>query len=250
MSNSLEPTARTAAPHVGDSDRLTDIVDGLIERLDLRASAGRVSCVRGSEHGKPWGQPHSARSHTAAGEHRTASERPALTCRDGQLVGRQDELAALRGFLVRAARSGDHMLWSGAPGVGKTAVLDAAVRLTTGGTLVLRAGGIPHEGDIGFSALNQLLRPVRTAIVDLSSAAGAQLAVACGFDTGARPDAGLVADAALALLREISTARPVLVVVDDLQCVDSASLETIDRLIRGRAGHAIGVLAAYRVGAG
>ena len=165
-------------------------------------------------------------------------------------MGRQDELADLRGFLVRAARSGDHMLWSGAPGVGKTAVLDAAVRLTTGGTLVLRAGGTPHEADIGFSALNQLLRPVRTAIVDLDSAAGAQLAVACGFDTGARPDAGLVADAALALLREISTARPVLVVVDDLQCVDSATLETIDRLIRGCAGHAIGVLAAYRVGAG
>ncbi len=165
-------------------------------------------------------------------------------------MGRQDELADLRGFLVRAARSGDHLLWSGAPGVGKTAVLDAAVRLTTVGTLVLRAGGTPHEADIGFSALNQLLRPVRTAIVDLDSAAGAQLAVACGFDTGARPDAGLVADAALALLREISTARPVLVVVDDLQCVDSATLETIDRLIRGCTGHAIGVLAAYRVGAG
>ena len=128
MSNSVEPTARTAAPREGDSDRLTDIVDGLIERLDLRASAGRASCIRGSEHGKPRGQPHSARSLTAAGEPRTASVRPAIACRDGQLVGRQDELAVLRGFLVRAARGGDHLLWSGAPGVGKTAVLDAAVR--------------------------------------------------------------------------------------------------------------------------
>ena len=250
MSNSFKPTARTAAPREGDSDRLTDIVDGLIERLDLRASAGRASCIRGSEHGKPRGQPHSARSLTAAGEPRTASVRPAIARRDGQLVGRQDELAVLRGFLVRAARSGDHLLWSGAPGVGKTAVLDAAVRLAAVGTLVLRAGGTPHEADIGFSGLNQLLRPVRTAIVDLDSDAGAQLAVACGFDTGTRPDAGLVADAALALLREISTARPVLVVVDDLQCVDPATLATIDRLIRGCTGHAIGVLAACRVGAG
>ena len=150
---------------------------------------------------------------------------------------------------MRAARSGDHLLWSGAPGVGKTAVLDAAVGLAAVGTLVLRAGGTPHEADIGFSGLNQLLRPVRKAIVDLDSDAGAQLAVACGFDTGTRPDAGLVADAALALLREISTARPVLLVVDDLQCVDPATLATIDRLIRGCTGHAIGVLAACRVGA-
>jgi DNA-binding CsgD family transcriptional regulator len=249
MSNPDKPTAPMAELREGDSDRLTDIVDGLIERLDLRASAGRASGIRGSERGKPWAQSHAARSLTAARDPRIASARPAIACMGGQLVGRQDELAHLRGFLVRAARSGDHLLWSGAPGVGKTAVLDAAVGLAAVGTLVLKSGGTRHEADIGFSGLNQLLRPARKAIIDLDSDAGAQLAVACGFDTGTRPDAGLVADATLALLREISTTRPVLLVVDDLQCVDPATLVTIDRLIRGCTGHAIGVLGAYRVGA-
>lgn len=148
MLDSRKPTTGTAQPRDDDTDRLTDIVDGLIERLNLRASTDRASGIGPSGSGSPWGHPHSVRRLAASGNPRPASDR-----RDGEFVGRQHELAALRDFLVHAARRGAHLSWSGTPGIGKTVVLDAAVRLAANGTVVLRAAPadhpwrtMPHQG--------------------------------------------------------------------------------------------------------
>src|SRR6201999_4093880 len=69
------------------------------------------------------------------------------------------------------------------------------------------------------------------------------------FERGQVPDVQSVADAMLTLLREFSRNRPVLVIVDDLQSMDPATLATVDCVIRGCQGCGLGVLAAYRAGA-
>jgi DNA-binding CsgD family transcriptional regulator len=220
-----------------ESDRLADIVDGLIERLDKRALADRASYFPQPDQDTARGQPQLPRGLASGGDPGTG------------LVGRESELSVLRAFVAAAAQRGDHLVWSGMPGIGKTALLNAAAGLATANTLVLRADGAPGEADIRFSGLNQLLRPVRTALDEFDSHAGRLLAVACGFDVGAAPDTQRVADAALALLRELSTARPVLVIIDDLQSVDPSTLATVHWMVRRCKGHGIGVLAAYRAGA-
>jgi DNA-binding CsgD family transcriptional regulator len=235
---------RTKNPRCA-SEPLTEIVDGLIERLGLRRSVEITAYHTASE-------PRQLRvaGYLEKGAGRKTALAPIVNAGNGgELIGREDEMSLLRAFLAEAALRGGHLMWCGMPGVGKTTILDAAVRLVGADTLVLRAAGSPHEADIRFSGLSQLLRPTRKAIDELAPDFGRPLTVACGFDMGRPPNPQLVADGALALLREISTARPVLLVVDDLQCVDRATLATIHWLIRHCRGHSIGLLATYRMGA-
>jgi AAA ATPase domain len=76
------------------------------------------------------------------------------------MIGRADERAAIGRLLAdsRAGRSGALVL-SGAPGVGKSALLAHAIDLAEG-MRVLQAGGVETEIDVAFAGLDQLLRPV------------------------------------------------------------------------------------------
>ena len=77
------------------------------------------------------------------------------------LTGRAGDLELIRSFVGMAAVRGGVLLLSGEPGVGKTALLDAAAsEASASGLRVLRAGGAEFEADISFSGLNQLLLPL------------------------------------------------------------------------------------------
>jgi transcriptional regulator of acetoin/glycerol metabolism len=70
----------------------------------------------------------------------------------GTLIGRDRELAFLRGFFQEAAVSSGAVLLSGEPGVGKTALLNAlADSASAAGTTVLRVAGAQFEGAAGSS---------------------------------------------------------------------------------------------------
>jgi predicted ATPase len=87
---------------------------------------------------------------------------PALpTPLPGSLIGRDGELARISEFVGRASRGGDAMLVTGEPGVGKTALLDAAAeRAMARGFRVLRASGVEFEADVPFAGLHQVLVPL------------------------------------------------------------------------------------------
>jgi MoxR-like ATPase len=86
------------------------------------------------------------------------ARRPGVT---EALVGRGRELELIRSFLDGAAVGGGALLLWGEPGVGKTALLDAAAEAASAaGFRVLRAAGAEFEAEVGFSSLSQLLLPV------------------------------------------------------------------------------------------
>src|ERR1700735_4088824 len=81
--------------------------------------------------------------------------------KQGELVGRDEDLAVIGAFLDELSDHGRALLLSGEPGIGKSALLNAAEVMAAGaGIRVLRASGAEFE-DAGFFGLNQLLLPLR-----------------------------------------------------------------------------------------
>lgn len=111
------------------------------------------------------------------------------------LIGRDDELVLINDFLGRSRSRGEPLLILGGPGIGKTALLDAAA---AAGTRVLRAAGTEFEAEIPFSGLHQVLCPLIGQFTRLSTAHRAVLSVALGFGSGSTPDQLVVASAVLA----------------------------------------------------
>ena len=167
----------------------------------------------------------------------------------GSLIGRDDDLEYITAFVGQAAVSGGALLLSGEAGVGKTALLEAAVaHAETAVCRVLRAAGAEFEGAVSFAGLNQLLRPLLGQARGLSVAFRRALAVALGVREGSPPDQLMLSNAALALLAEATGAGPVLVVVDDLPWLDRASAVVLGVVARRLAGSRVGFLAVSRSG--
>jgi DNA-binding CsgD family transcriptional regulator len=163
------------------------------------------------------------------------------------LVGRSCELAALTAFVERAGTRGEALLLLGEPGVGKTALLDAAARgAVEAGTLVLRAAGVQFEADLAFSGLHQVLLPLLDQFGRLEAVHGGALSAALGYAASPPPDRMLVSVATLTLLRHAAGTRPVLVIVDDIPWLDRATAGVLGFVARRLAASRVGFLAASR----
>ena len=176
---------------------------------------------------------------------------PSRAAMAAMLVGRDHELGLIASCLDNAAAEGAALVFSGEPGVGKTALLDAAVEAAAvAGTQVLRAAGSEFENEAKFSGLSRLLRPVLGELRQLSDAYRHALSVALGLGHGVLSDRLVVSNAVLALLRQARVTRPLLIVVDDLHWLDQSSAVVLGLVTRRLAGSRIGFLAAVRSGEG
>ncbi|MGH2446633.1 MAG: ATP-binding protein [Candidatus Limnocylindria bacterium] len=165
------------------------------------------------------------------------------------LVGRDAELDRLRAFLTTARTDGGALLVTGEPGVGKTELLDAASEsASAAGTRILHAAGIQFESGMSFSGLNQVLLPLLDALPQLPAVHRDALNVALGFADGAPPSRLVVSNAALVLLRKAGTARPLIVIIDDLPWLDRASAGVLSFVARRLDGSQVGLLGASRTG--
>lgn len=174
---------------------------------------------------------------------------PALRSMTIGLVGREQELKLLRSFVDDTVRSGGVLLLSGEPGVGKSVLLDTAAKAAmSAGALVLRSDGVEFLTDMSFSALSHVLEPLRQELDGLSPPYRDALMVALGISEGAAVDRLVVYGAAVALLRQAASTRPLLLVVDDLQWVDRASAAALAFVARRLTGSRVGFLAASRPG--
>jgi DNA-binding CsgD family transcriptional regulator len=170
--------------------------------------------------------------------------------RSVSLVGRDADLEVVGSFLEEAAIGGASIVILGDPGVGKSALLDAAAELAEAtGAQVLRAEGAEFEADISFSVLNQLLLPLRSNFGVLSSVHRAALETAIGIADGEIPERLVISTATLSLLSQVAASRPLVVIVDDLPWVDRASAGVLGFVARRTRSTQVGFLAAGRTGA-
>ena len=167
-----------------------------------------------------------------------------------ELIGRDRELEALRGFLRSAMRGGGAQLVVGEAGMGKSVLLDAAatVAARTAGARVLRASGVEFEADLGYAGLNQLLLPIADALPRLPSAQAAVLGAALGLEAATPPDPVALATATVGLLRHLAGTSPVVLAVDDLQWIDRASLLLLSVVARRLEGVGVALLLTQRAG--
>lgn len=166
------------------------------------------------------------------------------------LVGRDDELAALLGLLDAPEGSLTAAVVVGEAGIGKTTLsLQAAELAEARGYLVLSTR--PSEAEARFSfvgladliggvipeVLPRLPRPQRRAL---------EAALSLSESDGAIAEEGAVAFAFLNALKELAVRNRLLLVVDDVQWLDASSLALLRFALSRLAKHPVAVILTAR----
>ena len=110
--------------------------------------------------------------------------------------------------------------------MGKTALLDGAIRVATD-MGVTAVAGVEAEMDLGYAALHRLLLPILDRRSRLPRPQADALGSAFGLVSGPPPDRFLVGLATLTLLADAASSRPLLCVVDDAHWLDRESLDVL-----------------------
>jgi DNA-binding CsgD family transcriptional regulator len=162
------------------------------------------------------------------------------------LHGRREERQALERLLA-AVRDGQGraLAITGAPGVGKTALLESAIRSAPGFRIV-RAAGVESEMELAFAALHQLCEPMLDRLDGLPVPQRDALGVAFGLSAGNAPDRFLVGLAVLSLLSEVAEEQPLLCVVDDAHWLDRASAQAFAFVARRLLADSVALVFATR----
>jgi DNA-binding CsgD family transcriptional regulator len=148
-----------------------------------------------------------------------------------ELIGRDEEQAALAEFL-EAAQAGPRLLQlEGEAGIGKTSLWKAALSsASTADYRVLSAAPTEAESALPYAVLGDLLDPIpEEALASISMPLRAALEVAL-FRAPARQaptDHLAVSGAFLRVLRYLATDQPVLVALDDIQWTDGPSMRVV-----------------------
>jgi DNA-binding CsgD family transcriptional regulator len=165
------------------------------------------------------------------------------------LVGRDAELTLLTEMIGQAPGRGNAIVLLGDPGIGKTSLLRAAAtRAHQAGFTVLETAGVESEALLPYAGLHQLLRPVLSSAGALPTPLRRALLTAFGEDDQASPQPFFIALAALNLLAEVASRRPVLVAADDVQWLDQPTQEALAFLARRVNQDAVIIVAAVRTG--
>lgn len=169
------------------------------------------------------------------------------------LFGRDEELRTVDELVDGLPEHGSALLIQGAPGIGKSCLLDhAATRARNSGFTVLRASGVQAETHLPFAGLHQLTHTMTDRVSRLPPTQADALLGAFGM---AEPSPGasvpqffMIALAALSLLGDAAAGAPVLLVVDDAQWLDTPTLDVLGFIARRLGAEPLGLLLAHREG--
>lgn len=162
------------------------------------------------------------------------------------LIGRDAELAVLTATMARFQDDLSTVLvLRGESGVGKTALVDHAVR-SAGHCRLVRFTGVESERELSHAALHRLLRPFLPGIENLPQPQYLSLARAFGLVDGPAPGLFLVGLATLTLLAESAKETPLLCVIDDAQWMDRASIGVLTFVARRLLADRIGMFFCVR----
>lgn len=166
------------------------------------------------------------------------------------LVGRAAECRAIDRLLadVRGG-SGGALVVIGEPGIGKSSLLEYALRQASD-MRALRVLGVEAEAAVPYAGLHTLLRPVLNGLRELPERQARAIRVALGQDEEGATDALAVYSGVLALLAEAAWQEPLVVVVDDAHWLDAETVQAIGFAARRIAEESIGILFGARSGEG
>ncbi len=165
------------------------------------------------------------------------------------VVGRDQELAAIDAFLERSRSAPGVLLIEGEPGAGKTALLEAALDVTTSGVCVLWSRPVEAETRYAFSGLADLLGGVAERLdAELPEPQRHAIRSALLLERGSRktPDHRAVGAATLSILRRLADDAPVVVAIDDLHWLDHATARALAFALRRLRSEPVALLASRR----
>jgi DNA-binding CsgD family transcriptional regulator len=168
------------------------------------------------------------------------------------VIGRDDELAALGEFLSSLSSGPGALALVGEAGSGKTTLWLAGIEAARErGYPVLSARPTEAETRLSFAVLGDLLAgPLEESLDQLPEPQRRALEVALLLESprGAALDERTLAVAVLSVLRSLADEGPVLVAVDDLQWADSSSAAVLGFAWRRLRDERVGILATRRAG--
>ncbi|MDT0468141.1 ATP-binding protein [Streptomyces gibsoniae] len=170
------------------------------------------------------------------------------------LIGRHRETALLRSAVhdvLSGAGGGTAILLRGEASIGKTVLLDwVRTEARRRGCTTLRAVGCETEEGQAFGALHQVLGPLmERPSPAVSRHRREALESALGLRDAQPQSSFMIGAAALALLAEASRIRPVVLLLDDVQWIDTSSAAVFSFLCRRLAGLPMVIVSAGRPGA-
>lgn len=162
------------------------------------------------------------------------------------LVGRRTECEALDDLLmgVRGGRSAA-LLVHGEAGIGKTALLEYALRNATD-CRIGRATGIESEMELAFGGLHQLCAPFLDRVDRLPVPQREALGTVFGMNAAPPPDRFLVGLAVLSLLAEAAAELPLVCLIDDAQWLDQVSAQILVFVARRLLAERVALVFAMR----
>ena len=168
----------------------------------------------------------------------------------GAVIGRDEALGSIRAFLAAAERGAAALVLAGEAGIGKTILWEEGVgEAERRFDRVLTCRGVEAEAALSFSGLSDLLSDVVADVAPLllpvrrRALEVALLLAEPGEDV---PDARAIGVALLDVLRILAERGPVLVAIDDVQSLDSASAGAIGLALRRLRVERVGFLVTVR----
>jgi len=168
------------------------------------------------------------------------------------LIGRDREIAQLRGFVAACEDGPRALMIEGEAGIGKTALLDAAVS-DVSGLCVLRVRCADAESWLAYAGLADLLgarASPATAALPPPQRRALEVALLRADPAGELVEPHAVGRAVVEVLRLLAAQAPVLIAIDDAQWLDAASAGALAFALRRMDGVRLGLLATCRAADG
>src|SRR5215210_255840 len=166
------------------------------------------------------------------------------------VVGREDEVAALAAFLDARMRLPGVLLLEGEAGIGKTTLWRRGVELAAErGYRPLSCRGSSSEAQLSFVALGDLLGDALQEVLPAlpgPQAKGLAVALLVEEAEGSSQDQRAIALAFAGALRLLARSQPVAVAIDDVQWLDRPSAFVLEFALRRLRGEAVAFLLTRR----
>jgi DNA-binding NarL/FixJ family response regulator len=168
------------------------------------------------------------------------------------VIARAGELSTIERFVGASADRAAVLVLEGEPGIGKTTLWEAAIDAARNRQLrILAARASGAEAQLSFAGLTDLLEDVdgdAFAALPAPQRLALDVALLRSVPAGAPPEPRAIALGLLNVLRALAGGGPLVVAVDDVQWLDSASAEALAFAARRLDGEAVSFLLARRPG--